>query len=133
VIGPIVACGAIVVEDGALLMVRRGHPPAVGYWTVPGGRVEAGEELRAAVAREVREETAVEVEVGAFAGWVERFDDDHHFVILDFFATPVPAGQRSQAGDDATDARWVPVHEVAGYELTAGLLMFLRQVGTVPA
>jgi ADP-ribose pyrophosphatase YjhB (NUDIX family) len=133
VIGPIVGVGAIVVEHGALLLVRRGHPPAAGHWTIPGGRVERGEELRAAVAREVREETALDVEVGAFAGWVERFDEDHHFVILDFFAAPAPTGQPLQAADDATDARWVPLEQVADYRLAGGLLMFLREVGTVPA
>jgi len=133
VIGPTVATGAIVVEDGALLLVRRGHAPALGYWTVPGGRVEAGEELRAAAAREVLEETAIEVAAGAFAGWDERFDEDHHFVILDFFATPVRSGQEVRAGDDATDARWVPLDHVAEYELAMGLLVFLQEVGTVPA
>ena len=132
-IGPVVACGAIVVEAGALLLVRRGQPPAAGCWTVPGGRVEAGEELRAAAAREVQEETAIDVEIGALAGWVERFDEDRHFVILDFFATPVAARQPLHAGDDATDARWVPLAQVGSYELTTGLLMFLREVGTVPA
>ena len=51
-IGPTVATGAIVVEDGALLLVRRGHAPALGYWTVPGGRVEAGEDPRFASFRD---------------------------------------------------------------------------------
>jgi mutator protein MutT len=129
---PVVAVGAIIVDDGRVLLVRRGRAPAAGKWSVPGGRVAAGEQLRAAVAREVREETGLQVIVGDFAGWVERIDEQHHFVILDFFAGPVERARALVAGDDAAEARWVPFAEVPRLDLVDGLLDFLRAVGSLP-
>jgi 8-oxo-dGTP diphosphatase len=117
--------GAVVVADGRLLLVRRGRPPGLGQWSVPGGRVEAGERLTDAVVRETVEETGIEVACGALLGWVERIDEQHHFVILDF-ACEVAGGSDPVAGDDASEARWVPLGEVPGLPLVAGLLAFLE-------
>jgi mutator protein MutT len=131
---PELAVGAIVVHDGALLLVRRGRGAAVGKWSIPGGRVEQGETVREAVAREVREETALTVEVDELATWVERIGDGHdayHYVILDFFAT-VRGGTAATAGDDALDARWVPVALVRSLDLVDGLYDVLVSLGTVP-
>ena len=128
---PELAVGAIVVEAGSLLMVRRARAPGAGRWSVPGGRVEAGERVSDAVAREVSEETGVAVVPGELAGWVERIDGDHHFVILDFFASPRTSGSAPVAGDDAADARWVPTGEIAALDLVEGLLAFLEAVGIV--
>jgi 8-oxo-dGTP diphosphatase len=130
---PVVAVGAIIVADDRMLLVQRGNEPGRGKWSVPGGRVEPGEQLRQAVVREVREETGLAVIVGDLAGWVERISDDHHLVILDFFAGPVERERALTAGDDAADARWVPFAEVAGLDLVDGLLDFLRGVGSLPA
>ena len=128
---PELAVGAIVVENDALLLIRRAQRPAVGRWSVPGGRVEAGERVHDALVREVREETSVAITVGELAGWVERIGGDDHFVILDFFARPSVARQTPIPGDDASAAAWVPFGEVAGLDLVDGLLDFLRQVGSV--
>lgn len=135
---PSVAVGAIVVHDGSLLLVRRGRGVAVGKWSIPGGHVRFGESLHEAVVREVREETGLDVEVESFAGWVERRGSDpapYHHVILDFHAALRPAGAAGSpalaAGDDAADARWVPLAEVAGLDLVDGLLAFLTDVGSV--
>ena len=84
---PEVCVGAIAVEEGRLLLIRRGHGPAAGEWSIPGGRVEAGETLAEAVVRELLEETGVEGVCDRMVGWVERIGDDHHFVILDFSVT----------------------------------------------
>ncbi|HEY7106044.1 MAG TPA: NUDIX domain-containing protein [Acidimicrobiia bacterium] len=129
--GPVVAVGAVAVQDGALLLVRRGRGPAAGEWSVPGGRVEAGESLHVAVVREVLEETALEVVVDRYLGWVERIDAaaGSHFVILDFAVT-VLAGTPS-AGDDAAEVAWVPFDELGDLRLVDGLYDFLHDVGVV--
>jgi 8-oxo-dGTP diphosphatase len=122
--------GAVVVAGGRLLLVRRGRPPGAGAWSVPGGRVEPGEGVADAVVRELREETAQVGRCGDLLGWAEVVGDDHHFVILDFTVTvadprpPVP-------GDDAAEAAWVPLAEVASLPLVAGLEAFLRRHGVL--
>jgi 8-oxo-dGTP diphosphatase len=128
---PQVCVGAVVVSDDRLLMVRRGHGPAAGEWSVPGGRVEAGETLAEALVREVREETALDVVCDQLIGWVERIGDDHHFVILDFKATLMDDGSEPVAGDDAAEVMWVPVHDVGDLNLAPGLAEFLHDNGIV--
>jgi 8-oxo-dGTP diphosphatase len=76
--------------------------------------------------REVFEETGVECVCGELLGWVERFGDDHHFVILDFLATPLSVGE-PVAGDDAAEARWVPLTDVDQLDLVPGLAEFLHE------
>lgn len=129
---PEVCVGAVVVDDDRLLLVRRGRGPAAGEWSVPGGRVEWGETLPEAVVRELREETGVEGVCGPLLGWVERIGPDHHFVILDF-VVDVGEAQEAVAGDDAADAAWVPLAEVAKRTLVAGLAEFLRAHGVLDA
>lgn len=130
---PEVAVGAVVVHDGRLLLVQRRNDPEAGRWSVPGGRVRGGEPLWEAVVREVREETGLEVAVDRFLGWVERIGSAHHFVILDFAATALEghAGTRPVAGDDATDARWVALEDVAEHDLVEGLAEFLADTGII--
>ncbi|MFM8302942.1 MAG: NUDIX hydrolase [Actinomycetota bacterium] len=125
---PAVAVGAVALDRGRLLLVRRGHGPGAGRWSVPGGRVEPGETLHEAVVREVAEETGLEVVVVRFLGYVERIGDDpapYHYVILNFVVTVLDAGSGPVAGDDAAEARWVPVEDVAELHLVTGLYEFL--------
>jgi ADP-ribose pyrophosphatase YjhB (NUDIX family) len=131
---PVVAVGAVVVHDGALLLVRRAAAPGAGKWCTPGGRLEYGERMRAGAAREVLEETGLTVTIGALAGVDELTDVSagYHFVFVDFFATVV-GSPALVAGDDATDARWVPLADVPAYDLVAGLHDFLVTIGTVHA
>jgi 8-oxo-dGTP diphosphatase len=126
---PELCVGAVVVEDGQLLLIRRGHGPAAGFWSVPGGRVEAGELLAEAVVRELAEETGLEGVCGELVGWVERMVVDHHFVIFDFMVTLLEPTAEPVAGDDAAEAAWVPLHEVAGRPLAEGLAEFLHEHG----
>ncbi len=125
--------GAVAVADGRLLLVRRGHGPAAGEWSIPGGRVEGGETLAEAVVRELAEETGLEAVCDDLVGWVERIGDDHHFVILDFLVTVLDGPDKlPQAGADAAEAAWVPLGEVAHLRLTEGLAEFLHEHGIVP-
>lgn len=129
---PEVAVGAVVRRGDEVLLIRRARGTAVGQWSIPGGRVEFGEGLKAALAREVLEETGLEVRVGRFLGWAERIGDDpgpYHYVILDFAAEPVDAAAVPRAGDDADDVAWVPVKAIETYPLVAGLAEFLHRVG----
>jgi 8-oxo-dGTP diphosphatase len=127
---PTVAVGAIVVVDDRLLLVRRGHGPAAGEWSVPGGRVEAGETLAEAVVRELAEETGLEGVCGELVGWVERIGVDHHYVILDFRVT-VLDDRPAVAGDDAVEVAWVALADVAESPLVDGLAEFLYQHGVI--
>jgi 8-oxo-dGTP diphosphatase len=130
--GPELCVGAIVVLDGALLLVQRAFAPGAGEWSVPGGRVERGETLVEAVVRELAEETGLEGICGELVGIVERFDDDAdgstHYVILDFRVTVIDDAE-PRAGSDAVDARWVPLEDVAEMLLVDGLAEFLHEHG----
>lgn len=125
---PVLAVGAVVAHDGSLLLVRRGHGPAAGAWSVPGGKVEHGELLAAAVVRELREETALTGICGELLGWAERIEDDGHFVIFDFTVTVLEHGE-PVAGDDAAEVAWVPMEDVASYPLVEGLAEALHEWG----
>jgi len=127
-----VCVGAIVVEDERLLLIRRGRGPAAGEWSVPGGRVEGGELLAEAVVRELAEETGLEGVCGPLVGWVERLDEEYHFVILDFAVQLLDPSAPAVAGDDALEVEWVPLHDVADRSLVEGLAEFLHENGIIP-
>ena len=107
---PFVGVGAVIVQDGRVLLIRRGQPPLLGEWSLPGGVLECGETLREAAAREAREETGLIVEAGKLLGVYERItrSDDrrvrYHYVLIDFLCPP--AGGELKAGSDAADVRW---------------------------
>ncbi|MCE8021098.1 NUDIX domain-containing protein [Halomonas sp. MCCC 1A11036] len=122
------ACAVIQREDGAILMVKRLNPPEAGLWSVPGGKVEPGESLRAAAAREAFEETGLRVEVGRKL-WTAQLalDDEFVYELHDFAATPI--GGALQAGDDAAEVRWVPASQISSLPLVAELLDHLCAAG----
>ena len=123
---PVCAVAAIVFDpEGRVLLVERGKPPGEGLWSVPGGRLVGSETLAQGVAREVREETGLVVEVGPLSCVVERMGDDFHFVILDYLARVV--GGTLAAGSDARAARFVDEAELAKLPLTDGLVDVLTR------
>ncbi|MEZ5381222.1 MAG: NUDIX domain-containing protein [Microthrixaceae bacterium] len=133
---PQVAVGAVVVVDDHLLLVRRGQPPQVGRWSLPGGRVQHGELLAEAVVRELAEETGIagvcDEQIGV-AELVPSPGDDHqgHYVVIDFAVTPLDSHHRIRAGSDAAEVRWVPTWDVAELDLTPGLAEFLSEHGVI--
>jgi ADP-ribose pyrophosphatase YjhB (NUDIX family) len=122
---PFIAASAAIVRDGKILVVRRARPPANGLYTLPGGVVEIGETLTEAVAREVREETALEIEPVALAGFRETIVRDaqsrveRHFIIL-CFASRWRAGE-PVLNEELSEARWLDPAELAGLQTTPGL------------
>lgn len=100
--------GVLVERDGKLLLVRRERAPYKGYWDIPGGFVEAGEDPPKAAARETREETGISVKidgiVGAYRGLYKESGGDEHTFNVYFAAHAV--GGREKAGDDAAELRW---------------------------
>ncbi|MEV1293346.1 NUDIX domain-containing protein [Pseudonocardia sp. NPDC049635] len=126
-----IACvGGIVHDpDGRLLLVRRANEPGRGLWSVPGGRVEPGEDERAAVVRELAEETGLTVRPGALAGVVVRGP----YRIADYRCDLAPGSPaRPRAGDDADDARFVDIAGFAALPMVDGLAEILREWAALP-
>jgi ADP-ribose pyrophosphatase YjhB (NUDIX family) len=122
---PVLAVSAAIIRDGKVLIVRRARKPALNFYTLPGGGVEAGEQLADAIVREVREETQIDIEPVALAGHREAITHDkegrveRHFVILCF-------ASRWLRGDpvlnhELDDARWIDPAELSAYKTTEGL------------
>lgn len=126
---PETCVGVAVLCDGDLLLVQRGRGAGVGAWSIPGGRVEFGETLEQAARRELIEETGIVAGPMRYLGHVERIGSEWHFVIHDFVCEVGPEQRVAlRAGDDAADARWVPVGDVAKQPgLVPGLVEFLRE------
>jgi mutator protein MutT len=123
---PEVAVGAIVTYAEQILLVRRGRGSGQGSWSIPGGRVELGETVAEAVVRELFEETGLEGVCGRFVGWAEILDEHLHAVILDFEVDLLDVSD-PVAGDDAAEARWVPLGDVAGMDVVPGMVEFLAE------
>jgi ADP-ribose pyrophosphatase YjhB (NUDIX family) len=115
---PLVGVAAAVFRaDGRVLLVKRGRPPGVGNWGLPGGLLDLGESLEAGVRREVREECGVEIQIGGQAGIfqpVDRDDDGrirYHYIVIDYWASHLSGEPIAQ--DDAADAAWVDLSDMA--------------------
>ena len=127
---PIVGVGGVVVKDGRALIVKRAHEPRKGEWSIPGGRVELGETLEDAVKRELKEETGLDVSIGPI---IEVFDRIHrsenrvryNFVIIDYLCGCL--GGTLRAADDATDAGWVTVDQLANYGVNEHAARVIRR------
>jgi ADP-ribose pyrophosphatase YjhB (NUDIX family) len=123
--------GAVMIDDGRILVVHRGRGAYAGLWAVPGGRQRRGETMQEAVRREVREETGLIVEVGDPV-WIGDIIDPtdppgYHYTVVDFTAFVIDG--ELEAGDDAADARWVDLDEVRDLPLTPTMFELLTELG----
>ncbi|WP_332660430.1 NUDIX hydrolase [Brevundimonas sp.] len=109
---PVPAVGVVCLRGDEVLLIRRGTPPRQGEWSLPGGRIEPGERLVDAALRELREETGVEAEITGLIDVVDGVfaEAGRHYVLIDYAARWVSG--EPVAGDDATDARFVPLDQV---------------------
>jgi ADP-ribose pyrophosphatase YjhB (NUDIX family) len=127
---PMIRCVGAVIHDaaGRLLLVRRANDPGRGQWSLPGGRVEPGESDASAVAREIHEETGLEVLAGSLIGSVQRPAPDGVFMIFDYRAEVV--GGRLHAGDDATEVAWFDMAKFTSFETRELLVAELAETLT---
>ncbi|HTS96979.1 MAG TPA: NUDIX domain-containing protein [Streptosporangiaceae bacterium] len=125
--------GAVINDrDGRLLLIRRGHEPGAGLWSLPGGRIEPGESDQQAVTREVLEETGLTVDCGRLLGAAELPGPAGSVIDVRDYRAAVTGGALT-AGDDADDARWVTAAELDDLPLTPGLAGYLAAWGAYPA
>ncbi|HMK69969.1 MAG TPA: NUDIX hydrolase [Xanthobacteraceae bacterium] len=137
---PILAVSAAIFRNGRVLIVRRAQPPSQGLYTLPGGAVELGETLEQAVIREIREETDLDIEPIALAGYRQAIARDgagrieRHFVILPFAARWI-AGEVA-LNEELAEARWLKPTELSRLTTTEGLADIiaaaLERIGTFP-
>lgn len=117
---PRVGVGGVVIRDGRALLVRRGKPPLRGRWVIPGGTVELGETLHAALVREMQEETQLVVEPLELLTVFDRIDRRagrvvYHYVIADYLCRWVSGEAR--AGSDALEVAWVAPSDLGAYDV----------------
>jgi len=118
---PLVGVGALIIDGGRIVLIRRGKPPAEGEWSIPGGLVRLGETIDEAVAREAREETGLHVRSEVLVELLERiFPDEqgrvrYHYVLADYSCRVI--GGALSAGSDAMEARWVRREDLESFNL----------------
>jgi 8-oxo-dGTP diphosphatase len=127
---PLIGVGAIIVENERVLLVKRGHPPLAGEWSIPGGVLEVGELLREAVLREAKEETGLTVEAGEILGVFERLIRaenriQYHYVLIDFLCRRIEG--EATPGSDADQVRWFAREEISGLNLARETLEVIEK------
>jgi len=129
---PRVAVGAFVFNDEKVLLVQRGHPPAQGVWSIPGGKVELGETLQEAAEREIHEETGVIVRANMPVYTFDVVERDNkgdvrfHYVIVNVQADYISGAPRP--GDDAVEARWVSPDEMVDLNISTRTKRVLSEI-----
>jgi 8-oxo-dGTP diphosphatase len=128
---PVVGVGIVIVDEGKIVLIKRGNDPGRGKWSIPGGHLELGETLEVAVIREAKEETLLTVDNPTLVDVVDQIDFDeqgkvkYHYVIVDYLVHVV--GGDIAAASDAEELRWVPFGEVENYVLTASFRRFFQK------
>jgi ADP-ribose pyrophosphatase YjhB (NUDIX family) len=120
-----------VVDGGRALVVRRATEPLKGQWSIPGGMLELGEKLREGIAREVKEETGLDVEVFDVLDVFDSIFPDregrtqYHYVLIDFLCRTT--GGELRAGSDVSEAKWVTVKEAGDLQMKAATVGVIRK------
>jgi mutator protein MutT len=129
---PVVGVGAVILDGSRVVLVKRAHEPLQGEWSLPGGAVELGETLEDALAREVVEETGLDVDVGPIVEVLDRVQRapdgriEFHYVIVDYLCRS--RSDRPLVGSsDALDARWVETAELPAYRVTAKAIAVIHK------
>ncbi len=123
--------GGIILHRDKILLVERGREPLKGFWSLPGGALEAGERLEDALRREIREETGLEVRPLAIVEVFERITTDgrgraeYHYVLIDYLCRAT--GGRLAASSDARRAAWVRRRDLTSCRLTEGTLPVIEK------
>jgi 8-oxo-dGTP diphosphatase len=133
---PHVGIGVLLVRDEKLLLVKRKYAPDAGMWSIPGGHLELGEEVKRAAVRECEEETGFKTKVTKLAGIIDKVMKDKdgriefHYVLINYFVKQIEGNsdQPPKAADDALAAKFVPFEELKDYELTKSLIELLREL-----
>jgi ADP-ribose pyrophosphatase YjhB (NUDIX family) len=124
---PQLAVSAAIFRDGKVLLVRRARSPAKGFYTLPGGRVEFGESLHAALTREIDEETGLRIKIVALAGWREVLPSaagGGHYLIMSFAARW--QANEPRLNEELDDFKWLPPSELGELKLTGQLMEVLE-------
>ncbi|MFP4035476.1 MAG: NUDIX hydrolase, partial [Desulfovermiculus sp.] len=129
---PVVAVGGVLIQDKRILLVKRGQAPSKGLWTIPGGKVELGENLKQAVVREMREEIGLQVRAGELVTHFEFIEADeqnrvrYHYVIMDFWVQRIQGTLRP--GDDVQEAAWFGLQDLVPALVTKGTIDLARSL-----
>ena len=132
---PIVGVGAVLFESNRVLLVKRGHPPQQGVWSLPGGALEVGELLADGLRREIGEETGLEIRVLEVVEVFERIIRDaggrpeYHYVLVDYLCEA--SGGQLRPGDDVSAAEWVERDRLGKYEITSGTVAVIEKAFSV--
>lgn len=128
---PIIGVGAVIVQSGRVLLVRRDTEPLRGEWSVPGGMLELGEKLRDGICREVQEETGLDVEVGEVLDVFDSIFTDplgrtqYHYVLIDYLCKPLSG--EAHAASDVSDVRWVSAEALPAIGLRESIEQVVRK------